>query len=134
MGIDRIIMLANGQSISIDEKKRGKVYGDILLEYISVDTTGAPGWIEKDLVIDYLAYAFIPSKRCYLFPWLLLRRAWRQFGEGWKEKYCKIIAQNNGYQTISVAVPIEILQAAVASACVIDVSSVTPHIQKRRSI
>jgi len=123
MGIDRIIMLANGKSISIDEKKREKDYPDICLEYISIDTTRAPGWIEKDLAIDYLAYAFMPSKRCYLFPWPQLRRAWQQFGEEWKSKYFNPKAPNNGYQTISVAVPIDIWQRAVSTACVINVSS-----------
>lgn len=122
-GIDRILHLAGGQTLYIDEKKRDKDYPDILLEYISVDTTGAPGWIEKDLNIDYLAYAFMPSKRCYLLPWLQLRRAWIKFGPKWKAKYPKVEAQNPGYKTISVAVPIEVLQTAISVAAIIDVST-----------
>jgi hypothetical protein len=46
-GIDRVIHLANGQTIYIDEKKRASVYPDILLEYISVDKTGALGMIDS---------------------------------------------------------------------------------------
>ena len=69
MGRDRLVYLENSKEIYIDEKKREKDYSDILLEYVSVDTTGAPGWMEKDLSIDYLAYAFIPSETVYLYPW-----------------------------------------------------------------
>ena len=61
LGIDRVIFLRNGKEILVDEKKREQVWPDILLEYISVDTTGAPGWIEKDLAIDYISYSFIPT-------------------------------------------------------------------------
>ena len=48
VGIDRKVRLQSGQVLKIDEKKRRKDYGDILLEYVSVDSTGAPGWVEKD--------------------------------------------------------------------------------------
>lgn len=122
-GIDRLIHLASGKTLYIDEKKRETDYPDILLEYISVDTTGAPGWIEKDLNIDYLAYAFMPSKRCYLFPWLQLRRAWNRYGEEWKAQYRRIEAKNRGYTTFSVAIPTRVLQAAVSLASIIDVSN-----------
>lgn len=121
-GIDRVVHLASGQTLYIDEKKREKDYNDILLEYISVDKTNAPGWMEKDLNIDYLAYAFMPSKRCYLFPWLPLRRAWIKFKDDWKAKYPRISGKNADYITYSVAVPIKILQDAVALATIIDVS------------
>ena len=119
LGIDRVIILASGKTLYIDEKKRREVYTDVLLEFISVDTSGAPGWIEKDLQIDYLAYAFMPSKRVYLFPWEMLRRAWRQWGDKWKREHQIVKAQNNGYKTHSVAVPIEKLRAAVSTACII---------------
>jgi len=119
MGIDRVIILSNGQVIKIDEKKRKELYKDILLEYISVDTTCAPGWIEKDLAIDYLAYAFMPTKTVYLFSWSLLRRAWEHYKKQWIETYPRITAQNNGYKTISVAVPIDVVTKAVNVASVI---------------
>ena len=80
-GIDRWLCMSSGKVIAVDEKVRDKDYGDILLEYLSNDRTNAPGWIEKDLAIDWLAYAVMPSKRCYLFPWLLLRRSWVVYGE-----------------------------------------------------
>lgn len=118
-GIDRLVHLSNGRTLQVDEKKRENDWPDILLEYISVDTTGAPGWIEKDLDIDYLAYAFMPSKTVYLFPWLLLKRAWDYYGEQWIEEYKRVEARNKGYTTISVAVPIKTLQNAVTTASII---------------
>jgi len=120
MGIDRVLFLANGQTLYVDEKKRRADYNDILLEYISVDTTNAPGWIEKDLAIDYLAYAFMESQRVYLFPWHMLRRAWNNYKTKWINEYKPpIVAQNNGYKTISVAVPIMTLKKAVSTATTI---------------
>jgi hypothetical protein len=129
MGIDRIVFLGNGMTIAIDEKKRSEVYADVLLEYISVDTTNAPGWIEKDLAIDYLAYAFMPTQKCYLFPWQLLRRVWVERGEKWKqwaerrENGFRIVkAKNQTYNTYSIAVPLKSLLKAIEVATEIDVS------------
>ena len=120
MGIDRVILLSNGKVIKIDEKKRSKDRDDILLEYLSNDVTDAPGWIEKDLAIDYLAYAFMQSQRCYLFPWPFLREAWREHGTEWKRKYPIPPALNNGYKTLNVAVPTKELYTAVFRAMRID--------------
>lgn len=118
-GIDRVILLASGRMLKIDEKKREKEYPDILLEYLSVDTTGAPGWIEKDLPIDYLAYAFMPTRRVYLFPWDMLRRTWINMKVDWLSKYPKIEAQNNGYKTHSIAIPTKDLLIAIKNASII---------------
>lgn len=130
MGIDRVLFLANGMTIAIDEKKRKEVYTDVLLEYLSVDATGAPGWINKDLAIDYLAYAFMPTKKCYLFPWQILRRSWVRYGDEWIEKgkqrkdgFKHVCAKNNGYMTHSVAVPIDVLQKTLSIAAIIDVNA-----------
>lgn len=120
-GVDRVLHLANGRTLYIDEKKREKEYPDILLEYVSNDRSGAPGWIEKDLAIDYLAYAFMPSQRCYLYPWLLLRRAWLNYGKQWKADYRKVKAQNDTYATWSVAVPIPELRKAISQSMIIEV-------------
>lgn len=48
-GVDRLIHLSNGRTLYVDEKKRGKEYGDILLEFVSNDRTGTLGWVEKKL-------------------------------------------------------------------------------------
>lgn len=119
LGIDRLIVLASGRVLRVDEKKRRMVRNDILLEVVSVDTKNAPGWIEKDLAIDYLAYAFMPTKTCYLFPWDFLRSAWLRHGRDWRAAYGTVAAQNPGYRTISVPVPIKDLRRAVANAGVV---------------
>jgi hypothetical protein len=36
---------------------------DFLLEYWSDYERRSPGWIEKDLACDFIAYAFVPSRR-----------------------------------------------------------------------
>ena len=126
VGIDRIIYLPHGKKILVDEKKRSQVFPDIALEYLSNDSTNAPGWVKKDLAIDYLAYAFIPSKQCYLFPWHMLRIAWENYGENWQTwgrgnlyDYHIVKALNNNYCTWSVAVPTADLLQAVSNASLI---------------
>lgn len=118
-GVDRIIYLENGKTITIDEKIRTKVYSDILLEYISNDKTNSPGWMEKELTIDYLAYAFLPIKTAYLFDWVFLKRAWNHYKETWIKKYPKSNALNKGYSTINVAVPIDVLKNACSISAII---------------
>lgn len=121
-GIDRLVLLNNGRIIRIDEKKRTRVYPDILLEYVSVDTTNAPGWINKNLVIDYIAYAFMPTKKVYVLDWLTLRRAWTLNGEMWKRVYGTRSAENKGYKTLSCPVPIPVLLKAMNNAMVVDLN------------
>ena len=119
LGVDRVVCLGSGRILKIDEKKREKEYQDILLEYISVDTTGALGWMDKPLLIDYLAYAFMPTKRVYLLGWDLLRRAWLNYKSEWIRQYPRIEAKNATYTTISVAVPIAKILDSVRTAAII---------------
>jgi len=119
-GIDRVLFLTSGKTLYIDEKKREKVWQDILIEYISADSTSSPGWIEKDLPIDYLAYAFMPIKRCYLFDWRMLQRAWKEFKVDWKNQYRTVTARNERYNTLSLAVPITILRSAISRSAIIE--------------
>lgn len=119
MGIDRSILLTSGKTLYVDEKKRREVYDDVLLEYLSNDKTGAPGWIEKDLNIDYIAYAFMPTKQCLLLPWPILQRAWSAYGNHWKATYFNVPAKNPTYTTYSVAVPIKELRKAIGQATLV---------------
>jgi hypothetical protein len=118
-GKDRAVHLSNGHVLYIDEKKREKVYNDILLEYISVDTKNKPGWMECDKSIDYLAYAFMPSKTVYFFPWPQLRRAWNYYKTEWQARYKPVAARNGKYTTYCTPVPIDVLRRAVSTASVI---------------
>lgn len=126
-GIDRVVTLKSGKTITIDEKVRSKSYGDILLERWSGREKKTPGWIQKDLACDFIAYAFIPDKRCYLLPFLPLRTAWLQCGRDWIDRaeagengFRKVLAINDGYTTESIAIPIPELLGAVHRAQVVD--------------
>jgi len=130
-GIDRLILLNSGRVLKIDEKKRKGFYTDIALEYLSNDQTKAPGWIEKNLTIDYLAYAFMPTQTVYLLDWLTLRRAWKANGEAWKQKHFIVKAKNAGYTTYSVAVPITTLLQSMNEALVVKLNAQDIEIVKR---
>lgn len=122
-GIDRLLVLEDGTTLKVDEKVRSAVYDDFCLEYWSDRKRRIPGWVAKDLTCDFIAYAFVPSKTCYLLPFQILRRAWRLNGREWVGKYQKIEAFNEGYVTVSVAVPISVLMATLCEALIIRWSS-----------
>lgn len=119
-GIDRLIVLESGRTITIDEKVRRKDWGDILLEFWSSVEKKQPGWVEKELACDYIAYAFEPSQRCYLLPFLELQRAWFNNKDGWLNKYGKVEAKNAGYTTVSCPVPTRVLQLTLANGMKIE--------------
>ena len=118
-GIDRVLTLESGKTLLVDEKVRDKVWPDICLEYWSDRDRKIPGWVAKDLAMDYLAYAFIPSRTCYLLPFQTLRRAWRANRKEWVKEHPKVVAENQGWVTVSVGVPIPILLAALNDAMVV---------------
>lgn len=122
-GIDRIVMLTNGIVLKMDEKKLRHDYPHMFLEYISNDRTGAPGWIEKELEIDYITYAFMPTRRAHLVPWIPLQRAWQMNKAGWiamaqeeRDGFRMVITENRGYRTHGVAVPWRHIFPAIARA------------------
>jgi len=95
-GIDREILLPSGRRITVDEKKRDRDYGDILLEEWSIgqyqipnDKTSylgdKPGWaVDPTKQCDFVAYAIMPSNKCYLLPFELLRQAMMANMARWK--------------------------------------------------
>jgi hypothetical protein len=115
-GIDRVITLASGRVYTVDEKVRAHDWPDILLEQWSDEDRRVPGWVQKPLACDFIAYAFAPSRKCYLLPVVPLQRAWRLSGRRWLVEYGQRRAQNVGYTSVNVPVPIETLLAAMASA------------------
>lgn len=118
-GIDRIITLECGRVFTVDEKVRTAEWPDILLERWSNEASRVPGWIQKPLACDFIAYAFAPSQRCYLLPTAPLQRAWRMNGRHWIEQYGERKAHNPGYVSTSVPVPIKTLMAAISAAMVL---------------
>lgn len=122
-GIDRVLTLASGRTITVDEKVREKDWPDIALERWSDDGTRggrkSPGWIQKPLACDFIAYAFVPSQRCYLLPTETLQRAWRKNGRDWCVKYPPVAADNVTYVTLSTPVPIDVLFEAIKDAMLV---------------
>jgi hypothetical protein len=117
LGIDRRLVFSSGKVLTFDEKLRKPEtpeYHDILLEYLSNDQFGSPGWMEKDLICDYIAYAWMQTGSCWFLSYPALKFVWDALGEVWKERYVPhILAENEDerpgcpdYTTRSVAVPI----------------------------
>lgn len=118
-GIDRVVVLASGKTLTVDEKVRERDYGDVLLEYWSSVEHKTPGWVAKDLACDFIAYAVPPSNKCFLLPFQTLRRAWRENHRKWVQEYPRIEARNSGYTTVSVGVPTGVLFGALSDAMVV---------------
>lgn len=117
-GVDRFVTLKNGRILNCQEKLRfvKADYGDVLLETVSVDTKGTPGWIERaDLAIDYLVVASLHNRKALALPWPFLRTAWVNHRAEWATKKATKVARNAGYSTISVAVPTDRLLAAISA-------------------
>lgn len=133
-GRDRAIILASGRSIFVDEKVRSKDYQDILVEVWSAyplaghkpyppHASARPGWGVKPLDCDFLAYAFERSRTCYLLPFLGIRAAWKKHAAMWIGKASTreggfewVEARNRTYKTISIAIPVRVLQDCVNDA------------------
>lgn len=139
LGIDHVVVLTSGKELRIDTKIRDRVYqNDVLLEYLSDEDRAAPGWIEKDLAIDFLAVVWEPSHKGMLLPWEQLRRAWLDHGREWVTKgregiqdpapvfhkgadgFGHTVANNREgdrtWRTLAVCVPTRVLANAVRDA------------------
>jgi hypothetical protein len=119
-GIDRLLTLACGRTFTVDEKIRTEDWPDVLLERWSDEARRKPGWVQKPLACDFIAYAFAPSRRCYLLPVALLQRAWRLNGRRWIEAHGQRRARNVGYVSINVPVPVGELAQALLQAMLVE--------------
>ena len=115
-GIDRLLTLACGRTFTVDEKIRTADWPDVLLEQWSDQARRVPGWVQKPLACDFIAYAFAPTGTCILMPVPALHRAWRQHGRQWIRLYGTRLAQNPGYTSICVPVPRGVLMQALVEA------------------
>ena len=118
-GVDRVLTLSCGRTFTIDEKVRAEDWNDILLEQWSDEARRLPGWVQKPLACDFVAYAYAPSGICYLLPVVPLQRAWRQHGRQWIKEYGQRRAQNPGYVSVGVPVPRGVLMWAIVDAMMI---------------
>lgn len=106
-GVDKKLILTCGKVILIDEKKRRKDYGDILLEEYSNRDQKVQGWLNRNKITDYIVYACMDTKRIYLLPFLILQRVWITEHENFITKYGRKEAHNPNYVTTFVAVPVK---------------------------
>jgi hypothetical protein len=130
-GVDRSITLRTGKVIYVDEKfrrpgKDGKIYDDILLEYISNDKTGAPGWVCKPLLADYIAYQITGLRRVVMLPVIQLQIAWARHGEDWRRLYGELPSDNHTYLTWNCPVPETVLFGAIGQALRLCYGTATP--------
>lgn len=112
-GVDKILYFQNGGTVTIDEKKRRKDYGDIALEIYHKGKDRRLGWFFT-AQCDYIVYIVMPTRKIYLLPLLSLRMAWRKNREKWL-KYKRIISHNKNYDTFSIPVPPQELLDAIGS-------------------
>lgn len=115
-GIDRVILLKSGKQIKIDEKVRYADYGDVLIEYWSDKERKIPGWGVRELDCDYIAYAVLPTKTCFMLPFDHLQAAVYNNADEWIKQYGGIQTANQNYTTISMAVPLKVLYDAMNNA------------------
>lgn len=118
-GIDRLLTLSSGKTFTVDEKIRTREWPDILLEQWSDEARRVPGWVQKPLACDFIAYAYAPSGVCYLLPVPALQRAWRQRGRQWIDRYGVRRARNPGYVSVSVPVPRQELMEGIMAALIV---------------
>jgi len=112
-GVDKILHFEGHKTILIDEKKRRKDYGDILLEEYSDYDRRKPGWLSKDKHTDYIVYAIMPSQKVYLLPFLILQLVWIKHYKDWKEKYNRVYSLNRTYRTSNLPIPTDVLLQAM---------------------
>lgn len=122
-GIDRMLVLSSGRTISVDEKVRERDYGDILLEVYSDRDKKVLGWGVKPLACDFIAYAIAPICTCWLLPTLTLQAALKKNGRDWygraraRSNGFRVVDADNGrYVTQSLAIPRDELLSAMTDA------------------
>lgn len=124
LGVDRSVILQSSKQIKIDEKVRfrnanGQIYDDILVEIWSDERRKVPGWGQKELQADYIAYAIAPLGRCYLLPVIQLQKAVKERWDLWHQIGRHVPAYNRSgdreWVTKSLALPVAEVFSAIGS-------------------
>ena len=115
LGVDRVLLLDNGNIIRCEEKIRARDYGDFLFEWRHYYEGGIvkPGWAEKDLICDFFIYAVPSTNTFWCFPWAQLKAAWKANQSRWSSEGTRRTAKNKNYETFSYAVPLVELKRAL---------------------
>ena len=126
-GVDYIVSLTDGSSVTIDAKTRKAGSSkwwqngvELCLERYSVVEQKKVGWLFKDSTVhpDYILYTFDRSDtdKYFLIPYLLLRKAAYRHWKEWEARY-GIKKQPNsshgGYTSDAVFVPATVVMKAV---------------------
>ena len=119
--IDKIFHLVGGKDILVDEKKRKKDYGDILLEEWSNLERRKPGWLAKGKKTDYIMYIVVPAGVVHVLPFFILQSLWLRHYHEWKRQYGIKPAKNYApsgeylYTTTNIPVPTSILKKLISA-------------------
>jgi len=113
-GVDKVVHFPDGRTVTVDEKKRRKDYGDILLELWKNKERKKLGWLFYSQC-DYIVYAVLGSGKIYLLPTLLLQMAWKHNGRQWLKQYDTKLANNHYYNTENIPIPTDVLLAAISA-------------------
>lgn len=103
-GIDRFFThRASGTVDAMEYKaddKAGRT-GNAFVETVSVDVTGKPGWAVASQA-RFLVYLVVEPEAIYLVSMRQLRAALPR----WRAAYPEVAAQNDGYRTLGLLVPL----------------------------
>jgi hypothetical protein len=107
-GIDRVFVgKATGEVHTVEYKAdslAGRT-GNAFVETVSVDTTGKPGWAVSSQA-DVLVYLVMEPETIY---WVPMKRVRAALGR-WRRMYREAAAQNEGYRTLGLLVPLAELE------------------------
>lgn len=127
-GIDYVALLRCGAEIGIDVKTRDKGASrywknreaEVALEIWSVcpsfGNRGKAGWtLSESSNVDLILYKFdvTDSPTAYMFPFQLLRMAFRKNGRDWIKRYSRKKQYSKGWSSEAVFVPVSEVKRAI---------------------
>jgi hypothetical protein len=107
-GIDRFFQFERTGSVDSVEYKADSIAGktgNAFIETVSVDATNKPGWAVASKA-QYLVYLVTEPETIYLITMAQIRSHLPR----WQQQYPTKAAQNNGYRTWGVVVPVSELE------------------------
>ena len=111
-GIDRILRRNDGYTVTVEYKAdalAGRT-GNAFVETVSVDAAGKAGWAHTSQA-QLLIYLVVEPETIYCIWMHRLRAMLRR----WEQRYRQVAAQNEGYRTHGLLVPLhELERIAVA--------------------
>ena len=121
--VDRILLLDNGAELRIEEKVDKYDNQRIALEMWADTEHSRAGWLSKPSLAHWIAYKKVALGECLFLPPNALKNAYMANKEKWGEKANLEIedfkvgrAQNKGYSSINLLVPIKELLKTVKEA------------------